>query len=496
MSEVNLILPQNTPKTIKGPLAGDKPIYVYISPKNDFLLYSENLKKLLSHHKVKTPLEVSDEGISFLLQSGFIPTPKTAFKNLFVLNIGDKVVINFKNNKFELLFSHSYPFFHSFRNRDLKPDIKIIFKLLINSVKKRIKTLTPIYFFHSAGKDSNIIALALSFSDLKPLVTCLTLKGYNGKDESEIAKNLAQKIGLKHKILHLPPHISSEHIELLINYFKNIVLPCVDGVSLAYPFYTLEVDFKNSNIIDGSGSDIYMGHIPRKIEYLRQKIYSCFKFLRPFSDQLSTENLFQKITLTRCERVGAYGLTYKDTKKIYPKALWVFPYWEKEDNKRKDWDYFDIKGDIWGPNIEFDRVMRKVRNFAEVYSCNLIFPWTDEEIATYFAKLPERYLFDRKTFKNKLILRKILKDFLDLDCDKIGKFSYPFDAFGLLMKMEDHIKDEIFSCKLWNRKEIEKLYKSFLEKINKNKKYRRLKSLIVRLYLISAWFNHSKFVLR
>ena len=87
MSEVNLILPQNTPKTIKGPLAGDKPIYIYLSPKNDFLLYSENLKKLLSHHKVKTPLEVSDEGISFLLQSGFIPTPKTAFKNLFVLTL-------------------------------------------------------------------------------------------------------------------------------------------------------------------------------------------------------------------------------------------------------------------------------------------------------------------------------------------------------------------------------------------------------------------------
>jgi len=60
---------------------------------------------------------------------------------------------------------------------------------------------------------------------------------------------------------------------------------------------------------------------------------------------------------------------------------------------------------------------------------------------------------------------KFLKIFLDLDCDKIGKFSYPFDAFGLLMKMEDHVKDEIFSCKLWNRKEIEKLYKSFLKKL-------------------------------
>jgi len=93
-----------------------------------------------------------------------------------VLNIGDKVVINFKNNKFELLFFHSYPFFHSFRKQDLKPDTKIIFELLLNSVKKRIKTLTSIYLFHSAGKDSNVIALALSFSDLKPMVTCLTFK--------------------------------------------------------------------------------------------------------------------------------------------------------------------------------------------------------------------------------------------------------------------------------------------------------------------------------
>jgi len=35
MSEVNLILPQNIPKTIRGPLAGDKPIYINIT-KNDF----------------------------------------------------------------------------------------------------------------------------------------------------------------------------------------------------------------------------------------------------------------------------------------------------------------------------------------------------------------------------------------------------------------------------------------------------------------------------
>ena len=39
MSEVNLILPQNTPKTIKGPLAGDKPIYISITKKRFFALF-------------------------------------------------------------------------------------------------------------------------------------------------------------------------------------------------------------------------------------------------------------------------------------------------------------------------------------------------------------------------------------------------------------------------------------------------------------------------
>ncbi len=496
-STVKLILPKNTPQTLKGPLAGDKPLYIYLSPEKKFILFSDNLKNLLNNPKIKLPLEVSEIGISFLLQSGFIPTPYTVFKNLFVLNIGDEAKISSKNEKITIDFSHNYPFFHSYREKDLIPDEKKIFGLLQNAVLKNLNPQYPIYLFQSIGKDSNTIALALSQTDLKEFITCLTLKTHK-KDESELASFFAKKMGLKHRILKLPEKITNSHIEILIHYFENIILPCIDGVSLAYPFYSLEINFKNANIIDGSGNDIYMGHIPRKVEYFRQKIYPHFNFLRLIADNLPTGNRLQTISITKCEMAGkCYGLSFKDAKKIYPMAVPIFSYWKMEDKKRKNWDYFDIKGDIWGPNAEYDLVMKKVRNFAEVFDCNLIFPWCEEEVSLYFAKLPEKYLFDRKTFKNKIILRELLKKYLDLDPDKIGKYSYPFDAFDFLMKMESYIKEELFTCKLWEKKNLEKLYKAFLDKIYKNVYgVRRFKSLIIRLFLISAWFNHNRFVSR
>ncbi len=143
----------------------------------------------------------------------------------------------------------------------------------------------------------------------------------------------------------------------------------------------MEFDFKGVNIIDGSGVDVFTGHIPRKIEYQRQKIYTKFLFLRSLADNLPTGNFFQKIALTRSEWIGLNGFTYSDAKKLFSQANPVFPFWKKEDEKRKNWDYFDLKGDLWATHVEYGNVMRKVRIFAEFCDANLIFPFTDKKIA-------------------------------------------------------------------------------------------------------------------
>ncbi|MFN4132408.1 MAG: asparagine synthase-related protein, partial [Caldimicrobium sp.] len=473
---------------LRGPITGGNPLYIYLSPKKDYLNYSEDLKSLLNASEVIKPLEINNEGISFLLQSGIIPTPYTIFKNLFVLSMGDEVIIEKKGNEIlNLKFFHTYYYFHWNRKNEKKGEGDYFLNLLKEAILKRLITDKEIFLFHSAGKDSNIIALALAESEVKDKVICLTLKGPPNKDESPIAKELAIKMGFKHITFELPNKITNSHIDFLRIYFKKMILPCTDGVSLVYPFYAMEFDFKGVNLLDGSGVDVFAGHVPRKIEYQRQKVFTKLLFLRPLAEMLPTGNPLQKITLTKSEWIGLNGFTYLDTKKIFPRAKSVYKYWKEEDKKRKDWDYFDLKGDIWATYVEYGNVMRKVRILAEFCNANLIFPFTDENVAKYLATLCEKESFDRKTFKNKLFFRKILKEKLNFDVDKVRKFSYPLDTITLLKKMENYVKEEIFSCKLWDKKGIEKIFSRLLKEVDSKKasKSKRATNLILRLFLIS-----------
>ena len=50
-------------------LAGEFPLYIYLSKDKKVLLYSELITQLLNDERVEKPLKVSNEGLSFLLQS-------------------------------------------------------------------------------------------------------------------------------------------------------------------------------------------------------------------------------------------------------------------------------------------------------------------------------------------------------------------------------------------------------------------------------------------
>ncbi|PMP68645.1 MAG: hypothetical protein C0190_01415 [Thermodesulfobacterium geofontis] len=484
------ITPKDCSLILEGDIGGERPCYVYIPPHKNYIIYSYSMEELLQLKEIKYNLEISEEGVSFFLQSGVIPPPKTIFKNIFVLNIGDKLYLKADNNKIKEEFHHEYPFFNSYRNPELIPDEDYLLSMLAETVRTRKIFGSPTYLFQSLGKDSNTILLALAEAGYQREIICLTLSTEDRKDESEIAEKIAQKLGFKHQKLPLPSKIEKKHIDELIYYFENIPFPCADGTSLVYPIYATQLDFKKTDIIDGSGNDIYFGHIPRPIEYKRQKIYPKFVFFRDWVENLSTGHILQKFSLTRCE-MAIYilkGLSYGDCKKIFPESVPVYFYWMEEDKKRKNWDYIDLKGDIWGTKAEYDLVMKKVRNFVSVYKANPIFPWCNKDIALYIGRLPEKYLFDRGKFKNKLLLRKILKERLNLDSDLIGKYSYGFSAYQFLKPILNIVENEILNCKLWDKKGIKVFWKELKERSDKEKIYRKI---LVRLFLISAWYNHN-----
>jgi asparagine synthase (glutamine-hydrolysing) len=476
---------------LQSDLAGEYPIYIYLSDNRDCLLYSTCIKHLLNDSRVIKPLKVTTEGISFLLQSGVVPSPKTVFKNIYFLGIGDKVSIQTMNNQIELSFSNTFPFLNEYRDKEAIVDEDYILQILAEATISRLDSSKPAYLFHSAGKDSNCIALALAEAGYQDKVTCISHQSKGDKDESEISKQIAQKLGFKHQKLYEPKVIEQQHIESINNYFKNIPLPCMDNVALAYPLYMTQIDLKNTNIIDGLGNDVYIGHIPGKTEYKRQNYFSRFHRLKPITGKLTSGTVFDIISATRSEWTGLYGLTFGDTLKILNNSFNVYSYWKYMDFSRRNLDYFDFRASLKGTMLEQGIFTRKIRNFSDVIDSNIILPWTNHKVAEYFSKLPEKYLFDRKTFKNKLILRKILKERIGLDSDQLGKMAYEFDFFSLIMMMKENVDNEILSCKLWNKKGVEKLLNYFYNNIDSRK---RITNIIQRIYLISAWYNHNRYV--
>lgn len=474
--------------TIESDIAGQNPIYLFYTETE--ILYTKELKLLLNY--INKSLTISDSAISFLLKSGLVPTPYTVYKNVYILSIGNKVIVSNINNKFKIEFLNEFPFQESDASINL-PDEDYILDLIANATISKIKPNRNSYLFHSAGKDSNTIALSLSKNNYTD-VTFVSHKSKGKSDESEISKKISDKLGFNHKILYEPSILEKKHINAFDNYFKNLLLPVMDVVSLAYPIYDTQINFKDSNIIDGMGNDVYIGHIPSRREYQFANYLSKVSFLKPLTNKLNSENYFHILGLNKIEWTGLVGFMNKDCLSIYPEFDNIDNYWQGLEKDAIKLDYFELRAKIRGGIIDQEIFMRKVRNFADINNANLIFPWADSNVAHYFNTINPKYLYNKKILKNKLILRELLKTKLDLDSDKLGKLGYTFDYWKIMNLMFNNVKDEILNCNLWDKKGIEIIFNRLYKRSIRDDRFsNRAKSLIQRLYLISAWFNNNKY---
>lgn len=475
---------------LQSDFAGENPIYILLEKKE--LFYSENIVELLNKKK----LNISNIGLSFLLKSGVVPQPFTIYENFYILSIGDKLEISRENGNFKLDFTNDFNFSHKNKKTYNEFNTDEALDLLAEATIQKINKNKNTFLFHSAGKDSNTILLSLYKHNYRD-INLLTYKAKGPNDESEISKKIAKQLGYKHIVLSEPEKITNSHLENFIKYFKNIPLPVMDTSTLAYPIYDNQLDLSNSNIIDGMGNDVYMGHIPSINEYRFAHYLSIFSFLKPFTNKINSENYFNIIGLNKIEWTGLIGFMDRDALGIYNEFISPDTFWKKLQNKYIDLNYIDLRAKIRGGIVDQEIFMRKVRNFGDINNSNIIFPWCNKDVAKYFYNLDNKFLFDDKLLKNKLVLRSLLKDKLGLDSDKIGKLGYGFDYWKLLENIFLDVRKNILECNLWNKPGIEKLFIRLSAKSKRKDRYaNRAKSLIQRLYLISIWYNNNKYIER
>lgn len=492
---INLYTSQEPGKVLEIDPAGEFPIYIYLSSDKSILLYSNSIIELLNDDRIPKPLKVNMDGISFLLQSGAVPPPKTVYENIYILGIGYKANISSINNKINIKYDFKFPFINNNRlsASEMQPDEDLILQMIAEATISRIDLSKSSFLFHSAGKDSNTIALALAEAGWQDKVTLITHKSKGEADESKISFKIAKRLGFNHKTLYENDKFFNEHKKAISEYFFNSPLPCTDNVTLAYPLYTVQLpDLKNANIIDGMGNDVFIGHIPSRSEYKGQQISKYLKYTRVITKYFPSESLIQPVGRARPEWTGLFGTSFSDTQKIMPQAIDVYRYWSKKDTNQ---DYLDLRAFIRGTIIDKEIFTRKIQNFTDSVKSKIILPFTNKKVAEYFAKIPEQYLFDRKSLKNKLILRKILKDRIDLDSDLVGKMGFSIDTNSIVINNWDWIFEEMTKSSLWSQSGLIEVVNRLKSIVQQKHKYSNLSArLIYRIYLLSAWHNQCKYL--
>ena len=496
MSEVNIYNIGDFDISLSTDAAAEKPLYIYLSKNKNYLLFSNTLTDLLNDSRTEKPLAVSSEGLSFLFQSGVIPPPKTIYENIYILGIGDTVNITTLNQSVYLEFIKKFPFLRSsqVKNGLFPPEEKAFLNILGEAIISRLDPARPSFLFHSAGKDSNSIALALAEAGWQDRITLVSQQSTGAKDESILSERIANFLGFKHLVLKQINSSDLFSLNSIYDYFREIPLPTTDQATLAYPYYTTLLDFNHSNIIDGSGNDVFIGHIPSRDEFFKQKKFSKLHLFRSVADTLNSERRVRSLCRTRAEWTGLGGVSFGDFRKLYCPAYNVYPFWSEVSRRFRNEDYIDFRARIRGTVIDTEKIIRKVRNFSDYTSSNLVLPWTDEKVVKYILSIPEQFLFNRKELTNKLFIRKILKKKIGIDSNLLGKMSFRFDYYKILEGHIKDLKDEVFSCRYWQPDFAEIFLNRLIENSSKNRFSQKSQDLIHKIYVVSLWLNRNKYV--
>jgi len=171
---------------------GIKPLY-YFSDANSFCWGSE--LKAIEKYVSSSSLLVDYTSLYDYLTYGFIPSPKTLYKNCFKLIPGNYLELDIGNNHFA---THQY-----WQLKISKPFIKNDFSCegVRNEIRKSVNSQmlsdVPVGFFLSGGMDSSILVYEAAQGG-EPLNTFNISFKESSHDESNFADIVARKCGTNH----------------------------------------------------------------------------------------------------------------------------------------------------------------------------------------------------------------------------------------------------------------------------------------------------------
>lgn len=425
---------------------GKKPLY-YTRQGNSFIFASE-LNCLLLHRAIKTKIDLLS--LQKLFAYGFIPAPKTLYKNIFKLPGGHSILLNLNDNSFQ---NDCYWKFSINADKKLLNTKKELLAeelkfLLSQSIKRRLISDVPVGFFLSGGIDSSIICL-LAAEFLSNKLDTFTI-GFDEPtfDESKYAKKMADFISAKHheKILNL--NSSKELISQILSRLDEPI--CDPSILPTYLVSEFASQYVKVILTGDGGDELFAGYDPFKaVNYARiyHKIIPSFlhrKFIKLVDLlPLSHKNMSLDFKLKRTLR----GLSYNEN-------LW-HPIWlgpidpeifqelfnqpininEIYSEVIQQWENTNADN-LMDKSLEFytrfylpENILTKIDRASMMTSLEVRSPFLDNDVVSFSQKLPYQFKYHKGT--TKYLLKYCVKDRLPKEIVKRKKkgFGIPISSW-------------------------------------------------------------------
>jgi len=238
---------------------GEKPLFY--GWQNDVFLFGSELKALTAHSGWSGELNL--DSVEDFIRYGYIPAPKSIWKNIAKLPPGSFLSLNLQDPigimpkvqaywEYSDLYSTDFMHFTS----DAKGAVLQLESMLIDSVSSRMLSDVPIGAFLSGGVDSATVVALMQSETIKKINTFtigFTEVDYN---EAQYANKVAAYLGTNHTELYLTPEDVMEVIPLLPSMYDE---PFGDSSQMP-TFLVAQLAKKNVKVcLSGDGGDELFG---------------------------------------------------------------------------------------------------------------------------------------------------------------------------------------------------------------------------------------------
>lgn len=205
---------------------GEKSLYYYLDPKRETLIFASEIKAILAHPAVRAELDL--DGLSLYFAFGYIPGPKTLFKDIYKLLPGESLHLVLSGQP------QTKKYWHLPRIADGIDDeaycIRHLREFFMTGLERYVNGCQDVAVFLSGGIDSSIIVAGLRELGV-PRISTFTI-GFKVEaanlqihEDLAYARLVADKFATKHhKVVIEPRHNPGPRLLRVIRQFDDLIM--------------------------------------------------------------------------------------------------------------------------------------------------------------------------------------------------------------------------------------------------------------------------------